>query len=300
MQKQDFVYTDKSGYKIHLVCLAPDKPQRLILIPPLVGATGSLAIRDFRYLLREGCALMSFDYCGHYKGIDNKFTINKTFIDTKLAMNYAYEYSKKFGLPLHVVGICYGAVPLAYIMNELGWPEYVKSMFTVSALVNGILNFEEYNCYLMKRGISFDNVDRFLEFLSSNENSSVSIEHVYISSLTEYLGDMFSELSDIISDTGFGVLEYSRVEVFEAFHEFITIELPDIVIPEHFPCLFFSGVQDQIFNLRSDRSRAKYYEKIRKIAPNARVRNLRIDHFGRGEDRYVIGREAMKFLREHE
>ena len=74
MKKQDYIHTTESGYQIHMVSLVPNKPKRILLIPPLVGATGILAIRTFRYFLREGCTLMSFDYCGHYNKINNKFT----------------------------------------------------------------------------------------------------------------------------------------------------------------------------------------------------------------------------------
>jgi len=302
MEKKDYIYTDKNGYKIRIVSLVPNRPKRLLLIPPLVGATGILAIRTFRYFFREGCLLMSFDYCGHYKEIDNKFTIKGTFRDTKAALAHASEYSKKIGVPIHVVGACYGLIPLIYVLNELGWPREVKSMFSVSGLLNmdDILNFDDYKSYLEKRRLSFKNKDNFIDFISTNKKDFIDSKQKYIDALTEYLLKIFTELSDIISYKSFGVLEYSKVEFYKSFYEFTTLSLPEIVIPKYFPCLFFSGIHDMILNLQAEKSKVKYLNKMNKMVPHAKFSNIRIDHFGRGEDHYIIGKEGMKFLIENE
>lgn len=302
MKKQDYVYTDKSGYQIHVISLAPSRPKRLLLIPSLVGATGILAIRTFRYFLREGCLLMSFDYCGHYNKINNKFTLKGTFRDTKVALTHASEYSKKIEVPVHVAGACYGLIPLIYVLNELGWPREIKSMFSVSGLLNmhDILNFDDYKFYLKRRGLIFKDKADFVNFMSTNKSDFINNKQKYIDALTEYLLKIFTELSDIISDETFGVLEYSKAKFYETFYEFIAFDLPEIVIPKHFPCFFFFGIQDTIIDLQAEKSKRKYMEKVKKIAPHARFCNIRIDHFGRGEDHYVIGEEGMKFLIENE
>lgn len=298
MDKLDYIYTHKDGYKVHIVSLVPNEPKRLLLIPPLVGATGILAIKTFRYFFREGCILMAFDYCGHYRGIDNKFTLKGTFTDTRVALSHASEYATKTGVPFHVVGACYGLVPLIYVLNELEWPREVKSMFSVSGLLNidEILNFEDYNFYLKKRNLLFKDKADFVNFMSTNKKSFVNDRQKYVEALTEYLLKIFSELYDIISYENFGVLEYSKVEFYESFYEFMTIDLPEVIIPKHFPCLFFLGAQDEILNLQAENSKAEHLKKINKIAPHAKFCNIRIDHFGRGEDHYVIGEEGMRFL----
>jgi len=302
MKKEDYIYTDKSGYKIHMVSLVPDKPKRLLLIPPLVGATGTLAIRTFRYFFREGCLLMSFDYCGHYKEIDNKFTLKDTFVDTKVAIAHASEYSKKMDVPFHVVGACYGLIPLIYVLNELQWPRQVKSIFSVSGLldIDEILKFDDYKVYLEKRGLLFKDKDDFINFISKDKEDFINNRKQYIDALTDYLLEVFTELVDIISYESFGVLEYEKTQFYETFYEFMSIDLPKIIIPRHFPCLFFLGKHDIILNLQAEENKTKYLRKINRIAPHAKLCNIRIDHFGRGEDHYIIGKEGMKFLIESE
>jgi hypothetical protein len=302
MEKQDYIYTDKSGYKVHIVSLVPDNPKRLVLIPPLVGATGVLAIKTFRYFFREGCILMSFDYCGHYSEVGNKFSLKGTFIDTKVALIHASEYAKKLGIPFHVAGACYGLIPLIYVLNELSWPKEVKSMFSVSGLLNidEILDFDDYNLYLKKRGLIFKDKADFVNFMTTNKSTFINDKQKYVGALTEYLLKIFSELSDIISDESFGVLQYSKVEFYDSFYEFITIDLPEIIIPEYLPCLFFLGAHDIILNLETKENKIIYLKKINKLAPHAKLCNIRIDHFGRGEDHYVIGEEGMKFLIEND
>lgn len=298
MNKQDYIYTDKSGYKVHIVVLVPNEPKRLLLIPSLVGANGIWAIRTFRYFFREGCILMSFDYCGHYSETDNKFTLNGTFTDTKAAITHASEYARKIRVPLHVVGACYGLIPLIYVLNELGWPQEVKSMLSVSGLLNmnEIMNFDDYKFYLKKKGLSFRNKVDFVNFMSTDKINFIDNRQKYVEALTEYLLNIFTELSDIISYESFGILKYSSVDFYKSFYEFMTIELPAIVIPEHFPCLFFLGAQDMVLNLQTKENRVRHFKKINDISPHAKFCNIKIDHFGTGEDHYVIGEEGMKFL----
>ena len=302
-EKLDYIYPDKSGYKIRIVSLVPNKPKRLFLVPPLVGASGILAIKTFRYFFREGCALMSFDYCGHCAEIDNKFSIEGTFTDTEIALTHASECARSMGIPLHVAVVCYGAIPLVHVLNKLKWPQEVKSMLSVSGLlgINEILSFDEYKFHLRKRGLFLENKAEFINLLSTDERSFVSNKQNYIEALTDYLLELFIELSNIISYKRFGILEYSRAEFYKTFYEFMTTNLPEkIVIPAHFPCLFFVGVQDQILNLQIEESRVEYLRKIKEIAPHAQLHNLKIDHFGRGKDHYLIGEEGMKFLRSND
>lgn len=301
MKKQDYIYTGKDSYRVHIVSLIPERPRRLLLIPPLVGATGVLAIRTFRYFAREDCLLMSFDYCGHYNEVDNKFTIRGTFKDTEVALTHMLEYAEKTGIPTHVVGACYGLIPLIYVLNKLRWPSAVKSMFSVSGLLNidDILDFNDYKLYLETKGLSFKDKSDFVKFMSTNKENFINERQKYIDALTEYLLKIFVELADIISYKSFGVLEYSKVDFYKAADEFMTINLPEIIIPKRFPCLFFQGVHDSIFNLEAEKSRSKYLSKMNNIAPHAILRNIRIDHFGRGEDHYVIGEEGMEFLMQH-
>ncbi|MCQ9207559.1 MAG: hypothetical protein NG740_06750 [Omnitrophica bacterium] len=302
MVKQDYIHTDRNGYKLRVVALEPNKPERILLIPPLVGATGSLAIRTFRYFFRKGCTLMSFDYCGHYHDIDNKFTVNGTFTDTEVALAHASDQAKKAKIPLHTVGVCYGLIPLVHVLNKSGWPREVCSMFSVSGLLNmdDLLNFDNYRAHLSKRGMSFKSKSEFIDYMSSNKKETINRKQVFVSALTEYLMKIFAELSEIISDDRFGVLEYSRAEFYESFYEFATVTLPKIVTPSYFPCLFFTGVFDTVFNLQTQANKDKYLKQIKTIVPHAKICNIKIDHFGRGEDHYIIGQEGMKFLRKNE
>jgi hypothetical protein len=298
MGKNDFIYSDKDNYKIHVVSLVPDKPNRLLLIPPLVGATGSWAVRIFRYFYREGCALMSFYFCGHTEVIKNKFTFQGTYRDTRAALDAAFAFSTEKGIPIHLVGACYGLIPLMHIMDELRWPRQVKSLFSVGGLlsINDILNFEDYNQFLKKRGIIFESKAEFISYMSTDKREFGKSKEKYVDALTEYLLFIFAELSEIISKESFGALQYSKAEFYDTFLEFLSSEERRIKIPSRFPCLFFSGEKDTILGFGEGGQRNDYSTKLCQIAPHAKLRKIRIDHFGRGEDHYVIGQEGMKFL----
>jgi len=302
MRKEDHIYTDSDGYKIRMVALVPEKPERVLLIPPLVGATGAWAISTFRYFSRKSSILMSFDYCGHYQGVDNKFTIKGTFKDTEAAISYATEYTRKKGLPLHAIGTCYGLIPLIYILDALGWPEIIRSMFSVNGLfsMNELINFDNYKDYLKKRGLFFKNKADFIEFMSRNKDKIIRDRKIYVKALTEYLAEIFPELIDIISDESFGTLDYSRVEFYQSFYEFIASDLPEIKITKNLPCLFFFGENDKTLNLKEKENKNRYVSQIKKMASHAQLCDIRIDHFGRGEDHYVIGEKGMSFLKENE
>lgn len=298
MQKKDYTYTHRNEYKIHIVSLTPRVSRRILLIPPLVGARGILGIRTFRYFLRSGCILMSFDYCGHYDGLNTKFTLGNTFRDTEVALHHAIEYSKEMKLPLHVVGSCYGLIPLLYALNNLEWPPEVKSLFSVSGLlrIDDLLKFDGYKPHLAKRGIQFENKSDFIHFMSSHKTDFINTRKKYIDALTDYFLEAFQELQDVISSERFGVLRYSNADFHKTFYEFMTLELPEIRIPEHFPCLFFLGDRDTVFGFQTESRVEDFLGTVGRIAPHAKILNIRIDHFGRGEDHYVIGREGVKFL----
>lgn len=298
MDKLDYIYGDQSGHEIHVVALVPNEPKRLLLIPPLVGANGTYAIRTFRYFFRENSSLMSFDYCGHYNRTSNNFTLLGTFADTKVALFHGLEYARKMRIPMHVVGACYGLIPLICILNEMAWPREVRSMFSVAGLfsIQEILNFDGYNLHLKERGLIFKNRAEFVDFMTAQRNRFLEGERKYIEALTDYLLKIFTELSGAISYKSFGVLEYSRVEFYTTFYEFMTMEVPELVVPEYVPSLFFTGIHDTVLNLRAENGKGQYLKRIKQMAPHAEFCNLRIDHFGRGEDHYVIGQEAMRFL----
>ncbi len=302
MEKQDYIHTSKSGHKINIVSLVPNEPKRILLIPPLVGATGTLAIRTFRYFFRENGYLMSFQYCGHSDQLHNQFTITGTFVDTKEAILHAIETGRKLEIPVHVVGACYGLIPLICVLHELKWPREVKSLFSVGGLfsMHELINFDGYSPYLKKRGITFKNKTEFIEYMKTEKSTFVKNKKIYTEALTEYLISIFDELKDVISYESFGVMQYSNVDFYKAFYEFITIDLPKVTIPSYFPCLFFTGVEDHVLKLETATGNSVYTKKITAMAPHAQFRNIKIDHFGRGEDHYVIGEDGMKFLLKNE
>jgi len=302
MKKKDYIYTNKDDCKLHIVSLSPNVPERVLFIPPLVGARGVLEIRTFRYFLRKGCLLTSFDYCGHYNEIKNKFTLKGTFKDTEIALTNAIEYSHETGLPLHVAGTCYGLIPLLYALNKLGWPRQVRSLLSVSGLldISALLNFDGYKLYLTKQGLLFENKVDFVNYMLSNKKDFVANKQKYLYALKEYLSRVFPELSNIITPENFGVLKYSRTELHKTFYEFITLEVPEIAIPAGFPCLFVFGIHDKVFDLNTQSENNLYLSKTKKAAPHAKILHIKIDHFGRGEEHYIIHEEGLKFLIEND
>ena len=241
---------------------------------------------------------MSFDYCGHLSQEDTQFTLKRTFADTRLALSHAMEYARTVAIPVHVVGACYGLIPLLFVLEEFGWPRDVKSLFSIGGLfsMHEIINFDGYNPYLKKRGLTFKSKDDLMGFMIAEKDTFVRDKQKYIEALTEYLQQVFTELEDVISYERFGVMTYSNVDFYQTFYEFLTIDLPEISVPHYFPCLFFTGAHDTVLDLKTPKGEEEYTQRIMALASHAKFFKLRIDHFGRGADHYVIGREGVKFL----
>lgn len=134
----------------------------------------------------------------------------------------------------------------------------------------------------------------------SNKKDFISDKQKYLDALTDYFLEVFPELSDVISSKGFGVLEYSKAELHKTFYEFMTLDLPEMLIPKEFPCLFFCGINDTVFGLQSEYKKVEYSKQIRDIAPHAKILNIKIDHFGRGEEHHIIQDKGLKFLIEND
>jgi len=301
MKRQEYI-TEKENYKLHMVAMQPDAPQRIILIPPLVGAKGILEIQTFRYFLREGCLIISFDYSGHYFEINRNFTIEHAFKDTRIALLHAIERSRDLDLPLHAIGTCFGLIPLLNALNQMGWPRQIKSFFSVNGLLgmNDLLNFDSYKLFLAKRGLLFQTKSEFIRHLLTDKKGIMENKQVYIDAMSDYLVSVFPEMSNIISNKNFGILDYERADFHKTFYEFLTLNITGITVPDDFPCLFFTGNQDSVLNLKEKNKKIEYTEKIIQIAPHAKILNINIDHFGRGDDHYAIGEEGIKFLTNNE
>ena len=245
---------------------------------------------------------MSFDYCGHNKNVDNQFTLSGTFVDTKVALAHAIEYSQKIKVPLHVLSACYGLIPLIHVLNGLGWPKEIRSILSVNGLlgINELLSFDRYKPYLKKYGLHFKDKVDFIEFMAGNKKRVTGSKKLYLKALAEYLSVIFPELVEIISEDSFGMLNYSKAEFYKSFYEFIGMDLPDVEIPERLSCLFFFGENDMTLNFKSEEVRSRYISKIKGVAPHAQLCNIKIDHFGRGEDHYIIGEKGMDFIKKSE
>ena len=266
---------------LHARMMRPKPPtpaKRLVLIPPLVGASASQGLIIFRNLTRRGSILLSFEYRGHPNSMGT-FELDKTVIDTRYAIRWAEKYARERGLPLHAFAICYGVVSItSQFRSEIKCPFW--SFSTVSGLfsLDQIIRFKDFSPTFSKH-VGVD-LEKALQSSEIGEQVDWNGE-AFRRALREYLTMLFPELR--VGDDFFEELQYDRVNIRRTLLQLMTATyLKAVRIPRKLPCHVLYGINDDIMSLDAPQGREDYRKHALEVIPHAKIYEREIDHYGRG------------------
>lgn len=298
---QTFRIRTHRPYALSARMLLPRPPltvERIVVIPPLVGASASQSLITFRNLVRRGSALMSFEYRGHGAST-GLFNLDCTITDTRNVLKWASDYANAQGLPLHGFTTCYGVIALAAQFTKGACPVGMQSFSAVSGLfrLNQILKFSDFvQVFSRYLGRPLD-TQAFLQGIERNEfqwNGTA-----FRSALQEYLANLFPGLD--IGHDHFEELKHERVDIPSTLLQLSRATYLDRVsIPTEVPCNFFYGRNDDVLSLVTETGRCEYRNHVLSMIPHAQLHECEIDHVGRGPDHDVVIEQLGDLFEESE
>ncbi len=271
--------------KLHAELMLPrslQPPMRLVIVAPLVGANASQALIIFRTLTRRGAAVLSFEYRGHARSSGN-FELDKTVVDTQYALEWACDYARVRGIPVHGLATCFGTVPLLAQFAS-GHPVFpLCSISAVSGLfrLDQILRFEDFTSILARHTETA--LDR-TELVEGIARQSLDLREPGVrGAIREYLKGLFPELR--VELNRFEELHYERANVARTLSQLSQASyLERLSVPREIPCRFFLGRNDHLLGLDTAEGRRVYRDHVLSLIAHAEFRELEFDHYGRGPD----------------
>lgn len=270
---------------LHAKLMLPKPPgfaKRLVFIPPLIGAGASQPLIIFRNMTRRGAVLMSFEYRGHRRSTGT-FDLDATIADTRHALDWATDYARRRGLPLHGFATCYGVIALAAQFARGGHGRRLWSLNTISGLfrLDQILRFEDFAPLFSRHLATEVSAAEVLEGIAGQAFDFGG--DPFRNALREYLQGLFPELD--VGRDHFEELAYERVDIPRTLLQLARARYLDgLAVPAHVPCNFFFGRNDDVLLLDAVQGREAYRRHVLSLIPHAQLHECEIDHFGRGPD----------------
>ncbi len=252
------------------------EPQGLVFIPPLIGGSPAQQLNTFRWLVKNGLDLFSFNYSGH-GGSAGKFSLGSSVDDTRRMLALAATRAGKAGIPLYGIAACYATIPVLYGALESGEP------FKKIVLINPLTAFYQ--------GVLISSVYHFCKTGFNLRRPVLSINK----SIDRYLESLFPNITR--SFAGFGTLSRKRTRVLKILAEWLS---PDVSLNfslQQTPALCIYGRQDPILNLGGDDLRRTSLNCIRAVCSKVTFRAINSDHFlSDPESRTTTRRAIRSFL----
>ncbi len=263
------------GGRLDTIRVRTAAPRAILFVPPLIGGDLAGAIRPVRPLLRAGCDLITFSYAGHGRSSD-PFSLSATLRDTAYMLDDAARLSRRAGLPLFGLAVCYAAIPAIHAAAALGEP------FTRLALVNAVADLGPKAIYRSFRG--------YVGRLPRTPAGLRQAAH-------DYLDFLFPEVAK--GRDRFGVLERRRTGLLRTAAEGMTLRpLAGIHLPAT-PVLSLYAREDRILRIYGATigRGGEYEDVIRRVCPLARFIPVDGDHFlSRPTDRADVRRSLLSFF----
>jgi hypothetical protein len=291
IRKEQLLCIDSVDFRLHVLeCQRSEKIDRIVLTAPLVGGSSRQQVLILKSLLdsEKKTRLYSFDYSGHRVSPENiYFSITDSVKETKEMIRYAIGMSQEIGVPLHLVGTCFGTISILLALEELHWPEEITSFTSAFGLVgmNTIIKPEEFIPFLHKYDESLKTLRDLDIYLADHPlERQDDLFDFFVPAVCDYLISIFPELSPVINHTHFGELVYRKTKISQTFREFLSFG--DIIInpPKSFQVSFCYGTQDQQMGTHTAEGEKDYCEKICRLFPNADIKGFKVNHYNEGPE----------------
>ena len=273
----------ENGELLHAKLLMPKppmRPQRVVLISPLVGAGAGQPLLTFRNFARRGAIVISYEYRGHPLS-SGTFDLDKTIVDTHFALVWASSYARERGLPLHGFATCFGVVPLLAQFKERGCGPLLRSINTISGLyrLDQILRIDDFAPVLSRHFGRDLNVPTMLAGIA--DGTLDCSEVAFRRALCEYLSSLMPELR--VGLDGFEELKYDRTDLRQTLLQFSRADYLDGVdVPPWVPCTACVGRHDHLLSAHTPAGREAYRKNVESVVHHATFHEFDMDHFGRG------------------
>lgn len=280
---EDIQIPTADGELLHAKLMVPKPPvesQRVVFIPPLVGAGAGQPLLTFRNFSRRGAIMISYEYRGHPLST-GMFELDKTVLDTHYALLWAADYAQKRGLPLHGFATCYGTIPLLSQFREGGCGPLLRSVNTISGLyeLNQILRIEDFAPIVSRHFGREIDATAMLAGIADGTLDCVGLP--FKQAFQEYLSGLMPDLR--VRLDSFEELEYSRVNLRQTLMQFSRANYLDGVnVPPWVPCTACVGRQDALLSAETPEGRAGYKKRVESVVPHAFFYEFDMDHYGRG------------------
>ena len=252
------------------------EPQGLVFIPPLIGGSPAQQLNTFRWLVKNGLDLFSFNYSGH-GGSAGKFSLVSSVDDTRRMLTVAAARAGKSGLPLYGIAACYATIPMLYGALDSGEP------FKKIVLINPLTS--------LCQGVLIRSVYHFCKTGFDLRRPVLSIRK----SIDRYLESLFPDITRSLA--GFGTLSRKRTRIFKVLAEWLSSDVSLNFSLQQTPALCVYGRQDPILNLGGDDLRKTSLNCIRKVCSKVTFRAINSDHFlSDPESRATTRRAIRSFL----
>ncbi len=252
------------------------EPRGLVFIPPLIGGSPAQQLSAFRWLVKDGLDLFSFNYSGH-GGSTGRFSLGSAVEDTRRMLVFAASRSGKAGLPLYGIAACYATIPMLYGALESSEPfKKIALINPLTALYQGVLIRSFYDC--CKTGFDLRSP------VASVKKSS-----------DRFLESLFPGITRSIQ--GFGSLTRRRTRVLKVLTEWLCADASLNFSLQHTPALCVYGRQDPILNLGGGDLIRTRLNCLREVCPQVTFHAINSDHFlSDPESRATTRRTIRSFL----
>jgi hypothetical protein len=212
----------------------------------------------FRWLIRKGYDLISFNYSGHGNS-SGRFSLGATLRDTVHMLAHAQRLASTRRLPLFGIAPCYSAIPLLYSAYRL------KEPLQGIVLINAVLRL---NPAAVARS--------FWTHYRKMFPAQIGIKKC-LTAVAHYVDFLFPDIRK--GRDCFGVLERKRVRLFATLADFLTLDPLQWITLHKTDVLCLYARQDRILKMYDEGDGTDYKNNVSRICPRTLFRSLEGDHF---------------------
>ncbi len=269
---------DPTGpYGLHWVQTRQPAPRGLVFIPPLIGGGPAQQLQTFRWLVKDGFDLFSFNFAGH--GVSGgKFSLGASVTDTRRMLALAAERAAGSGLPLYGICACYSTIPMLAGAAASGEP------FKKLILINPLSALQRWT--LVRSVVAYCKAGFDLKSPLRSVKQSID----------RYLERLFPEVSR--STAGFGSLSRKRARILKILVEWLCAEVRLDFPLRKTPVLCLYGRRDPILHLGGNDPGTNHLQHLRAICSQVTFHAINSDHFlSDPESRAMIRKSIRSFLK---